>query len=138
MSANNKRKRFLIIGVATLILAFLAISVVRSINKYIDTHTWATIHVFCKSSSDVTETFDYEHEYLKGDTITLGNVKLDITDITTDGTVTFSVYQGELYDENGEVIDADTIYKDTKSNYKLNNGVVSLTVTIGINNFLLS
>lgn len=129
MSANNKRKRFIIIGVAALILVLLAISVVRSINKYIDTHTWATIHVLCQSNSDDTETLDYEHEYLKGDIITFDNVKLDITDITTDGTVTFSVYQGELYDENGEVIDADTIYKDSKSNYRLNNGVVSLTVT---------
>ncbi len=129
MSTNNKRKRFIIIGVAALILVLLAISVVRSINKYIDTHTWATIHVLCQSNSDDTETLDYEHEYLKGDIITFDNVKLDITDITTDGTVTFSVYQGELYDEKGEVIDTDTIFKDSKSNYKLINGSVSLTVT---------
>lgn len=54
---------------------------------------------------------------------------LIITNITTDGTVTFSVQKGDLYDESGKKIDDDTIFLNAKSNYKLNNGVVSLTVT---------
>ena len=56
-------------------------------------------------------------------------MKLYITDISTNGTVTFSVQQGYLYNEAGKNIDEDTIFKGSKSNYKLNNGVVSLTVT---------
>lgn len=61
--------------------------------------------------------------------IKIGNVILNITDISHDGTVSFSVQQGELYNEEGETIDADTIFKDAKSNYKLHNGFLSLNVT---------
>ena len=127
MSAKNKI--ILLIVAVVFILAFLAISTIRSINKYVDTHTWATIHVAGESSSIASDPFDHEYEYLKGDIIDIGNVKLYITDISTNGTVTFSVQQGYLYNESGKTIDEDTIFKESKSNYKLNNGVVSLTVT---------
>lgn len=127
MSAKNKI--IISIVVVVFILAFLVFSTIRSINKYVDTHTWATVHVTGESNSIASDSFDYEYEYLKGDIIDIGNVKLYITDISTNGTVTFSVQQGYLYNEAGKTIDEDTIFKASKSNYKLNNGIVSLTVT---------
>lgn len=99
-----------------------------SINKYVDTHTWATIRITGEIKSDTSDSFVYEHEHLKGDTITIGSAILLITDISTDGTVEFSVKQGYLYNEAGKSIYSDTIVKNTKSNYKLNDGYVSLTV----------
>ena len=43
---------------------------------------------------------------------------LVITDITHDGTVTFSVQQGNLYNEAGEDVNTDIIVKGVKANYK--------------------
>ena len=124
-----KNKIIISIVAVVFILAFLAVSAIRSINKYVDTHTWATIHVTGESSSIASGSFDHKHEYLKGDIIDIGNVKLYITDISTNGTVTFSVQQGYLYTEAGQPIVEATIFKGSKSNYKLKDGVVSLTVT---------
>ena len=127
---RTKSKKFkIIIIILTVILTFLIVSVIKSVNKYIDTHTWATISITGTINSDTSGSFNYEHEYLKGDIIKIGNVILNITDISHDGTVSFSVQQGELYNEEGETIDADTIFKDAKSNYKLHNGFLSLNVT---------
>ena len=126
---RKKNKRIIIILAAVFIVAFLIFSVIKSINKYVDTHTWATIRITGELNSDTADSFDEEHEYLKGDAITIGNVILDITDISTNGTVDFSVKQGHLYNEAGKTIDSDNIIKKTKSNYKLDNGYVSLTVT---------
>ena len=123
------KKRNIIIAAVVLILSFLTASVIMSINKYTDTHTWATIRITGEINSDTADSFDEEHEYLKGDNITIGNNILVITDISTDGTVKFSVKQGHLYNESGKTVDSDTIIKKTKSNYKLDNGYVSLTVT---------
>ena len=127
---RTKSKRFkIIIIILAVILTFLIVSAIKSVNKYIDTHTWATISITGTINSDTSGSFNYEHEYLKGDIIKIGNVILNITDISHDGTVSFSVQQGELYNEEGETIDADTIFKDAKSNYKLHNGFLSLNVT---------
>lgn len=124
----KKRNKIIIIAVVFL-LALITASVIRSVHKYVDTHTWATIRMTAEINSDTPDSILYEHEYLKGDNIVIGNVTLAITKISTDGTVTFSVQQGELYNEAGKSIDADTIFKNAQSNYKLNDGVMSLTVT---------
>ena len=130
MSIKSKRNKIFIIILAVIfILSFLAISVIMSIKKYHDTHTWATIRITGEINSDTADSFDDKHEYSIGDTITIGNVILDITDISTNGNVEFSVKQGHLYNEERKTIESDNILKNTKSNYKLDNEYVSLTVT---------
>lgn len=130
MKTKSKRNKIIIaILVAFFILSALTVFSIMSINKYIDTHTWATICVKGTIDQDNTDSFNFEREYLKGDAIAFGNVILDITDISHDGTVTFSVRQGDLYNETGKNIDGDTISKDAGSDYLINNGSVSLTVT---------
>lgn len=113
---------------AVLVLALLTTLFIVSINHYFDTHTWATIYISGEINSDTFDAFAEEHEYLKGDNIEFGNVILVITDITHDGTVTFSVQQGNLYNEAGEVVNTDIIVKGVKANYKLNDGTVYLIV----------
>ena len=130
MSTAKKRKRFIIIIItAVLISAFLTALVIISIKKYSDTHTWATIRIAGSTDPASSGSFDYLNEYLKGDSIVVGDVILEITDISIDGTVAFSVRQGDLYNGSGKTIEADTVIKDVKSNYKLDNGAFSLTVT---------
>lgn len=125
---TKRNKAIIVIIAAVFILTFLAVSTIVSINKYIDTHTWATIRITGEIGSDASDSFDFENEYLKGDDIEIGNVILDITDISHDGAVSFSVREGELYDEAGEKVFSATIVKDVKSNYRLNNGAVCMTV----------
>lgn len=127
---KSKKKKIIIIFVTVLVLALSAVAVaVAEINKYIDTHTWATVSISGEINSDTADAFSEQREYLKGDRISFSNVILDITDITHNGEVTFSVEQGNLYNEMGEAIGKDTLTKGEKSNYKLDNGTVSLTVT---------
>lgn len=127
---KSKKKKIIIIVVTVLVLALSAIVItVAEINKYVDTHTWATVSISGEINSDTADAFSEQREYLKGDSISFGDVILDITDITHDGEVTFSVKQGNMYNESGESVGKDTLTKGVKSNYKLNNGTVSLTVT---------
>ena len=125
VKSMKTKKTITAIIAAVLVLALLTTLFIVSINHYFDTHTWATIYISGEINSD---TFAKKHEYLKGDNIEFGNVILVITDITHDGTVTFSVQQGNLFNEAGEVVDTDIIVKDVKANYKLNDGTVYLIV----------
>lgn len=128
---NSKKKKIIItvvIAVLVLVLAAVLLAVIE-INKYIDTHTWATVSISGEIHSDTADAFSEQHEYLKGDSISFGNVTLDITDITHDGEVTFSVEQGNLYNNTGEAVTKDTLTKGEMSSYKLDSGTVSLTVT---------
>ena len=128
MKIKVKRK-YNIFTVAILIAILFTTYVIISLKQYHDTHTWAVISVTGEIDSDTAETFSFEQEYQKDDTIKFENVTLKITHVQMDGTVTFSVRQGNLYDESGKNIGTDTISKDTVSNYKLDNGFASLTVT---------
>lgn len=127
---SHKRNKIMIaIIIFVLVFALLTTLFIVSIRHYLATHTWATISVSGEINSDTSDAFIEEHEYLKGDTIAFGNVILVITDITHDGTVAFSVQQGNLYNDAGEIVDADIIEKGVKEYYKLNDGTASIVVT---------
>lgn len=126
---KNNKLIFIIIGMILILVSSAIYIVVYEINYYVDTHTWATVSISGELSSDTSDAFSEEHEYLKGDKIVFGNVILYITDITHDGTVTFSVEQGELCNEAGETVKTAQIKKGVTSGYKLKNGAVSLTVS---------
>lgn len=128
---KNTKKKKIIISVIVVLVSILTtvIFAVVEMNIYIDTHTWATVSISGEIHSDTADAFSEQYEYLKGDTISFGNVILDITDITHDGEVTFSVKQGNLYNDSGEAVSKDMLIKGVKSEYKLENGTVYLTVT---------
>lgn len=126
---GNKKLIFITVGVILILVLSALLGVSYEIDHYIDTHTWATVRVSGEIDSDTSDAFSEEHEYLKGDRISFGNVILDITDITHDGTVIFSVEQGELFNKAGETISSDELKKGVTSEYKLNNGTVYFMVT---------
>ncbi len=126
----SKRKKKGIIGLILILLfAGMASCAVVSINHYFDRNTWATILVSGEIHSDTADAFVDEHEYLKGDRITFGTVILEVTQIEHDGTVSFSVKQGRLYDEKGNEIHTGTLSREGKVYYRIENGQVSLSVT---------
>lgn len=126
----SKRKKKGIIGLILILLfAGMVICAVVSINHYFDQNTWATILVSGEIHSDTADAFVDEHEYLKGDRITFGTVILEVTQIEHDGTVSFSVKQGRLYDEKGNEIHTGTLSREEKVYYRIENGQVSLSVT---------
>ena len=107
----------------------MVIGAVVSVNHYFDQNTWATILVNGEVNSDTADAFVDEHEYLKGDRITFGTVILEVTHIEHDGTVSFSVKQGNLYDEKGNEIHIGTLSREEKARYRIENGQVFLCVT---------
>lgn len=126
---KKRRKSVIAAAIIFALLTALAVLLVTELNRYTDTHTWATVSVAGELHADTDEIFAKEQEYLKGDTIAFGNVILKITDITHDGTVTFSVRQGELFDETGAAVHTGSIVRDTVLRCQTENGTVSLTVT---------
>ena len=127
---SKKRKKAAVAAIIVFaLLIALAVLLVTELNRYTDTHTWATVSVSGEIHADTDEAFSEAHEYLKGDTVTFGGVTLKITDITHDGTVTFSVQQGELFTQSGEAVSGGSIVRDEKTYYTIQNGTVVLTVT---------
>ena len=115
-------KVFIIFGI--LLAVTIGISI-YAVNGYIDTHTWAVISVMGESHSDTADAFEEEHEYQKGDSISIGSVSLKISDITHSGDVSFTVERGNLYKKS---IQKDTVSKNIKKSYKTDNGYVQVLV----------
>ncbi|MBR1700742.1 MAG: hypothetical protein IJ716_02180 [Lachnospiraceae bacterium] len=126
----NKNKKKTIIGLILIcLLICMVIGAVVSVKHYFDRNTWATILVNGEINSDMSDAFVYEQEYLKGDRITLGTVILEVTHIEHDGTVSFSVKQGNLYDEKGNEIHTGILPRGEKTCYRIKDGQVFLCVT---------
>mgnify|MGYP006916069513 CR=1 FL=1 len=120
-SENKGHKGLAIAAVVLVILAAMAALGIYEINKYMDTHTWATIHI----SSDKT---DEEQEYLKGDRITLSGAELTITKVTHDGTVSFDVSDGKLYDASGKSLTSDILHLGEEKHYSTDKYELTLCV----------
>lgn len=129
MDSKKKKKILIIISSVVIVIALVIVFAILSINRYVDTHTWATISVSGEMNSFPTDNFAYEQEYMKGDNISFGDIILNITDITHDGTVEFKVQQGDLLNADGESVNDGTLVKSDRADYKLNDGYVSLIVT---------
>lgn len=127
----TKKKKIIIISViaAVFIIIGIAVFAVWGIQHYMDKNTWATIRVTGAVQSDTADAFEGEQECLKGDTLSFAGVILRITDIRHDGTVSFSVEQGKLLNENGAAVSSGMLVKKTGTDYRLDNGYVTLTVT---------
>ena len=127
----TKKKKIIIIStiVAVFIIIGLIVFGVWEIQQYMDRNTWATIRVTGAVQSDTADAFEGDQECKKDDTLSFAGVRLRITDIRHDGTVTFSVEQGKLLDENGAAVTSGKLVLHEKADYKLTNGWVQLTVT---------
>ena len=127
----TKKKKIIIIStiVAVFIIIGLIVFGVWEIQQYMDRNTWATIRVTGAAHSDTADAFEGDQECKKDDTLSFAGVRLRITDIRHDGTVTFSVEQGKLLDENGAAVTSGKLVLHEKADYKLTNGWVQLTVT---------
>lgn len=128
-----KRKRFLkaaviIIAVIIGLLMLGYFLLYRSVRKYIDTHSWATITVSGEVNAETSDAYIDTYEYLQGEIISFDSVSLEIKDITHDGTVDFKVVNGHIYDESGEEVREGTLYKGEKEHYKINNGAFYISV----------
>jgi hypothetical protein len=123
-----KKRIIRVFVIFAILLAITAIISVHGVNRYIDTHTWATISISGENHSDTYDAFSEEHEYMKGDHISTGDLSLLITKIRHNGDVTFKVERGSLYDGNGEKIKSDTISKNKKITYRTDNGNIQLNV----------
>ena len=124
-----KKRIIRVFVIFVILLAITVIISIHSINRYIDTHTWATVSVSGESHSDMDDAFFEEHEYLKGERISIADISLLITDIDHSGNVTFKVERGSLSSENGEAVKSDTISRNIKKSYKTDNGYIQLSVT---------
>jgi uncharacterized membrane protein len=125
----KKKRLIIILIILAVVLGLPATFIIYGINKYIDTHSWATIAVDgAYSESDVEDAIYYQQECLKGDYISMGSVDIKITKITHDGTVTFKVVMGELKDESGNIIKKDTLELQNKKGYKIPEGYMQLEV----------
>lgn len=124
-----KKKTLIIIIAAVFIIIGIAVFAVRGIQHYMDKNTWATVRVTGTAQSDTADAFESDQECKKDDTLSFAGVRLRITDIRHDGTVTFSVEQGKLLDESGAAVTSGKLILREKKSYGLTNGFVDMTVT---------
>lgn len=124
---RNRKWIALSIGAVSFVI-FGIVFIITSVNRYCDTHTWATIQITGVLETDTADAFEQDEEHLKGDTISVGDVVLKIDKIKHDGTVNFHVEQGKLTDENGEEVKRGTITYHKKEHYHLENGAVQFQV----------
>lgn len=100
-----KKRVRLILGLSAVLLAAGAGVVYRSVQKYIDTHTWATISVMTSLETDVSEVTVDEVEVLQGDVFSLHQTEVTVLDVAHDGTVKLA-FSPEVTDTaSGEEID---------------------------------
>lgn len=123
-----KKRIIQIIGIMAILVAIFYFVFYRPINKYIDTHTWATISTVESIEDETSDVFVESAEYLKGDRMRVYSAVLLIEDITHDGTVTFSVSEGALYDENDIQVTEFKIEREKSRNFFQEYGSVEISV----------
>lgn len=125
---NKKTITIVVSAILALLIAgaiFIAIFLVNPYFTYINTHTWATVTASGEIASDE---FKLTEEYLQGDTITVGDVSVVITDIGSEGTVKIKVQSGNLYDEAGNTVRKFTIDLDRQAHFSMDGGTVTFEV----------
>nr|MBQ8252831.1 hypothetical protein [Lachnospiraceae bacterium] len=132
MEEKEKSKRLKILLIAIITIAIIAVLVwlvfIVPISRYFENNTWATIRITGESHTDTDEAFYEDRECLKGDRISMGNISLEITQITHDGEVYFNVVSGTITDDRGNEINQDSLIKGVKKDYTSKDIVFSLEV----------
>ena len=128
MEEKEKSKRLKNLLIAIIAIAIIVVLVIVPISRYFENNTWATIRITGESHTDTDEAFYEDRECLKGDRISMGNISLEITQITHDGDVYFDVVRGTITDNRGNEINQDSLTKGVKKDYKSKDIVFSLEV----------
>lgn len=123
-----KKKILITIPAIILLCVLLYNYFIVSISKYVDTHTWATIRVSGEVNTDILMPCEFDQECLQGDTVSIDNVILLVTDITHEGEISFEVKQGNLMDSDGNPIDKVTLTKEKEKEFRIDNGSLSMVV----------
>lgn len=127
------KKTIIIVVSATLamlmaVALFFTVFLVIPYLDYINTHTWATVSVRGEWNDATDDGLTLTEEYLQGDTITVGDVGVVITDIGSEGTVKIKVQSGNLYDEAGKTVEKFTIDLDRQAHFSTDGGTVTFEV----------
>ncbi len=128
-----KKKTVIMIASAVIVLSvlfgvFFVVFLVKPYFTYIDTHTWATVTARGELQSDAGGEFELTQEYLQGDTITVGEVTILITNIGSEGTVDLKVQSGNLYDSEGNKVKKFSINPDKQAHFTMDDGTVDFMV----------
>lgn len=128
-----KKKTVIIIASVVIVLSvlfglFVMVFLVNPYFTYINTHTWATVTTKGELLSDAVGDFELTREYLQGDTITVGEVTVLITDIGSEGTVDLKVQSGNLYDSEGNQVKKFSINPDKQAHFTMDDGTVNFMV----------
>jgi len=128
-----KKKTVIIIASVVIVLSvlyglFVMFFLVNPYFTYINTHTWATVTIKGELQSDAAGDFELTQEYLQGDTITVGEVTVLITDIGSEGTVDLKVQSGNLYDSEGNQVKKFSINLDKQAHFTMDDGRVNFMV----------
>ena len=128
-----KKKTVIIIASVVIVLSvlfglFVMVFLVNPYFTYINTHTWATVTIKGELQSDAAGDFELTQEYLQGDTITVGEVTVLITDIGSEGTVDLKVQSGNLYDSEGNQVKKFSINPDKQAHFTMDDGTVNFMV----------
>lgn len=128
---NKKTITIVVSAILTLLIAaaiFITVFLVNPYFTYINTHTWATVSVRGEWNDATDDGLALTEEYLQGDTITMGDVSVVITDIGSEGTVKIKVQSGNLYDEAGKTVEKFTIDLDRQAHFSTGGGTVTFEV----------
>ena len=119
---DTKKKSSAKIKVAIIILLLLIIvfgvGLYKSVVKYMDTHTWATIQVYGSIMSETADTFEERREVLQGDTYHLHDTVVVIEDITHAGQVTIKFEPAVINADTDELSEIMVIDREDILNIK--------------------
>lgn len=112
---NGKKKIILIsILIPLVLITTLIVVIYVGLNNYHDRNTWAVVSIEEVSSEETTDKIVPSKDLLKGDTVSLDDVTLEVTNVEHDGTISFRVKNGTLSDESGNQINKMNVKKDEK------------------------
>lgn len=130
MKNNKFLKTIIIIASILVVLGVLVVFIIiPQLNKYADKHNCATIIAQGVTHDGVVDVFGYTCDYFKGDRIYVDGAEIIIDDISRSGKVTIHVECGELYDGDGNAVDAFVLQEEVPEYFKTENGYVQLEVT---------
>ncbi|MBQ7980050.1 MAG: hypothetical protein IJ305_00415 [Oscillospiraceae bacterium] len=121
------QKKFLVItSVIIVLLAILCGCGYIAINRYFDTHTWATLRITETVNADTNDVFEQRVEFLKNDTYSLYTTVITIEDITHDGIVTMSFSPAVIDSSTKEEISTVTLKYSEAISFKENESAAAM------------
>ncbi len=125
----ERKKQRTLACIAGVILLLCGIAAGTILMKKLQTEYIAVITLQGENHAEVDEAFLQDYDCRKGDVISFGDVGLEITDISSDGNVSFNVRYGKLYTQEHEPVQNGILVRSDNMHYRTENGTVALSVT---------